>query len=101
MQVVASFAGSANGLYVLNSPLSASSATNALRGNPAVVGVEVDAPIALPETVNTAVTFTPNVTSVGSWISPFVNRFQTDPSTGATVWSAYLNQPASSIIHLP
>jgi subtilisin family serine protease len=100
MQVVASFGGSANGLYVLNSTLSGSSATNLLRGNPAVVSVEADAALALPETVTTAITTTPNVAAIASWISPFVNRFQTDPATGAKAWSAYLNQPAISDVNL-
>jgi subtilisin family serine protease len=100
MQVVASLGGSANGLYVLNSPLSASSATNLLRSNPTVVSVEVDEPLALPETVKTAFTYVPNLASVASWIGPYVNKFQTDPATGAKEWSAYLNQPAISDIHL-
>jgi subtilisin family serine protease len=100
MQVVASLGGSAKGLYVLNSQLPASSAAPLLRGNPAVVSVEVDASLALPETVNTAVTAAPNVAGVASWIGPYINRFQTDPATGAKVWSAYLNQPAVSDVHL-
>src|SRR5215472_18806794 len=78
MQVVASLSGSANGLYVLNSQLPASSAASVLQGNPAVVSVEVDAPLALPETVRTAVTSAPNVAAVANWIGPFINKFQTD-----------------------
>jgi subtilisin family serine protease len=100
MQVVASLGGSANGLYVLNSQFSGSSATNLLRDNPAVVSVELDASLTLPETATTAVASRPNLAGVANWIGPYVNKFQTDPATGAKAWSAYLNQPASSDIHL-
>jgi subtilisin family serine protease len=100
MQVVASLGGSANGLYVLNSQLPESSAADLLRGNPAVVSVELDASLALPETASTAVTSAPNLAGVASWIGPYVNKFQIDPATGAKAWSAFLNQPAVSDVHL-
>jgi subtilisin family serine protease len=100
MQLVGTIAGT-NSLYVVNSVLPPSLATPLLKLNPAVVNVEVDLSVALPEVAKGNTLTAPNLAPLAGWLAPYVNQFQLDPYSGQQEWSAYLNQPAVGIIHLP
>jgi subtilisin family serine protease len=100
LQLIASPAGSASGLYVVNSLLPLSWLSG-IYTDPSVLNVEADAPAALPEVARTSqITGAPNLTAINSWIAPYLGKTQINSFTGASEWSAYQNQPAAGIVRV-
>jgi subtilisin family serine protease len=98
LQYVTQLSGSAKGLYVVNSPLVLGSVLQALKNEPSIQDLEEDIPLALPETSKSAALQSPpNTSSVGGVIHSFGQGYGSD-GDGNSAWSAYLNQPAASII---
>jgi len=102
LQYVTALSGSAKGLYVVNSPLGLNSIAQALQHEPTVKNVEADQPLALPETaksVAAAFSGPPSLSSVAPTVKQNGNQYANDDS-GMNAWTAYLNQPAASIIKI-
>jgi hypothetical protein len=101
LQLLTSVGGSGTGLYVVNSILPLSLFTASLALEPSVTNIEVDSAVALPEAASDSQLLqngSPDLSTLNSWIGPYIGKTQINPYTGASEWSAYQNQPAAAII---
>lgn len=101
LQFVTSLSGSAQGTYVVNSPLSLSSMQQLLQHESNVQNLEEDLSLALPEASKTTSFGTVGPQQVGTlatWLKTFSNT--ASGGGGGDVWDAYLNQPAALLINL-
>ena len=99
LQYVTSLGGSAQGLYVVNSPLPLTSILSGLLHDPLIQNVEEDTPLALPESAKTSSlkVAPPSLSSAAPGIKQAGSSYTNDGS-GSQAWSAYVNQPAATII---
>jgi subtilisin family serine protease len=98
LQFVTQLTGSATGIYVVNSPLALSSILQVLQFEGTIKSVEEDISLPLPEAAKSAaLQSSPDTTSVSGDIQTYGNATD-DLGDGTTVWSAYVNQTAASII---
>lgn len=97
LQFVAALGGSAHGMYVVNSALSLDSVVQALSQEPSVRKVEEDSPLSLPETSKTA-SLKPASLSLLALTVKQGDDTQGNDGAGNSAWSAYLTQPAATMI---
>lgn len=99
LQYVASLSGSAQGIYVVNSPLGLSGVQQLLQQELSIRHLEEDVSLALPEASKSTSFGTVGPQQAGSlaaWLQGF-NQGASANSSG-NAWGAYLNQPAAWLI---
>lgn len=99
LQLVASLSGSAQGIYVVNSPLTLDIIQDLLQQERSIKNLEEDVPLALPEASRTTSFGTvgqEQIASLASWLQGLGSGDSNNG--GARAWGAYLNQPAASLI---
>lgn len=102
LQFVASLSGSAQGIYVVNSPLSLAGIQQLLQHEPSIKHLEEDVSLALPEASRTTSFGTvgpQQLASLGAWLQAAGGV--PSASAGGNLWGGYLNQPAASLIKVP
>ncbi len=101
MQYVTSLGGSAQGLFVANSSMPLASVQQLLKYESDIKSIEEDIPLALPESSKSSSLKMgpPSLASAAPGIQQAGNNYVNDGS-GAQAWSAYVNQPAASVIKI-
>lgn len=96
LQLVSVLPGSANGLYIVNSPLPLNSVAQALQFESSVKSLEPDQSLALPERSKSAAAAFAGQLNTGSAAGALM---QFGAPGGQTYpWAGYLEQPAASLI---